>query len=118
MKKNKINLKLTACLVSLFIGIVLMILGNKSKYCLSFGMVFLAISSTLFSLYKAEENRETNKEIEQELEKIDETNIEHKYIEVELLKIQRKNNKKTAKVSFVFNMFAIIVVVLAIFAGI
>ena len=50
--KNKINFKLTAILVSLFIGFLLIVLGNKNKYCLSFGLIFLAIALLIYVVSK------------------------------------------------------------------
>lgn len=54
MFKNKFNLKLTLCLVSLFIGVLLIVLGNQVKVCLSFGLIFLGVAVEFFALYKIE----------------------------------------------------------------
>lgn len=50
--KKKFDFKLTAILVSLFIGFLLIILGNKNKYCLSFGFIMLGVSIILYSVDK------------------------------------------------------------------
>lgn len=46
---KKLNLLLTISLVSLFISIILIIVGNINIYCLSFGFLFLAIALGLFT---------------------------------------------------------------------
>ncbi len=48
--KFKFNLKLTICLVSLFVGFVLLIVGNQNKYCQSFGFFFLAVGIIFFAI--------------------------------------------------------------------
>lgn len=50
--KKRINLK-TIAIISLFIvGVVLLILGNKSKYCLGFGMIFLGAACFFYAFEK------------------------------------------------------------------
>lgn len=52
--KKEFNLKLTLFLVSLFIGLLLVIIGNSNKYCLCFGFVAMGISFGFYTLFKTE----------------------------------------------------------------
>ena len=69
--KKKFNVKLTALLVSLFISLIIIILGNKNKYCLSFGFILLGFCAGLFVLYNNEKTNQTISEIDQELDEIE-----------------------------------------------
>ena len=69
--KFKFNLKLTAFLVSLFIGLLLLILGNKNIFCLSFGLIIVGLSFVVFVLYFNSKAKETYAEIEKQIEDID-----------------------------------------------
>ena len=71
MKKFKFNLKLTAFLVSLFIGLLLVILGSKNKYCFSFGFIVIGISLIVLIGYNNEKIQNTITEIADELDEID-----------------------------------------------
>ena len=71
--KKKINFKLTFILVSLFIGFLLIVLGNKNKYCLSFGLIFLAIALLIYVVSKYQQINQALVEIQIA---IDETEIE------------------------------------------
>ena len=62
--KRKINFKLTFTLVSLFIGFLLVVLGNKNKYCLSFGFIFLAIALIIYIVGKYQQINKALIEIE------------------------------------------------------
>ena len=87
--KKKINFKLTFTLVSLFIGFLLIVLGNKNKYCLSFGLIFLAIALLIYLLGKYQQINQALIELETA---IDETNVEDFDVLMEL-----SNQKKTLK---------------------
>lgn len=72
--KNKINFKLTAVLVSLFIGFLLIVLGNKNKYCLSFGFVVLGFAIGMYATFKRKDLDDainnTNAQIDEEEEQV------------------------------------------------
>lgn len=69
--KKKFNFKLTALLVSLFISLILIILGNSNKYCLSFGFILLGLAAALYVLYNNEKTLHEIDEINKELDEID-----------------------------------------------
>ncbi len=71
--KIKLNAKLTAFLVSLFISLIIIILGNKNKYCLSFGFVALAVSMVIFAKYNKERTQKMLDEIDNEIEELEES---------------------------------------------
>ena len=106
--KNKINFKLTAILVSLFIGFLLSVLGNKNNYCISFGLIFLAIALLIYITDKYKKISQALIEIEVA---IDETETEDFDIVIELIK-QKKRLKKqksfTCGMCFCFAIFLII----------
>ena len=71
MKKNKFNLKLTAFLVSLFLSLLLVILGGKNKYCLAFGFIMMGISLELFILYSNEKMQIELSQINEDIDEVD-----------------------------------------------
>lgn len=106
--KNKINFKLTAILVSLFIGFLLIVLGNKNKYCLSFGLIFLAIALLIYITDKYKKISQAIIEVDIAIE---ETEMEDFDIIMELTK-QKKMLKKqkgfTCIMCFCFAAFLIV----------
>lgn len=97
MKKN-FNLKLTAFLVSLFISMLVLILGSNNKYCLSFGFMLMGFSLYLFYMYSKEKSDNQLIEIEERMEELDQTSEENeetmfalKQLAVETKKIIKKN---------------------------
>ena len=71
-KNFKFNLKLTAFLVSLFVALLLLILGNKNQYCLSFGLILLGASLVAFVFYATDKINNELLEIEKEIDELDE----------------------------------------------
>lgn len=116
--KFKFNLKLTAFLVSLFIGLLLVILGNRSIYCLSFGFIFIAISLEFFVYYANEKTSKSISELKQEIDEVDadeELDNEDKvYILKQLYLRERKLSKSKKRVSIVFSICALSLVILGI----
>lgn len=108
--KNKINFKLTFILVSLFMGFLLIVLGNKNKYCLSFGLIFLAIALLIYIVGKYKQINQALVEIELA---IDEVEVEDSVIIMELIS-QKKMLKKQK--GFTCTMSAVFAVLLIIFA--
>ena len=113
--KKKINFKLTFTLVSLFIGFLLIVLGNKNKYCLSFGLIFLAVALLIYITDKYQKIKQALIEIEIA---IDETDIEDFDVLIELEK-QKKMLKKqksfTCVMCFCFAVFIIIGAIINLF---
>ena len=69
--KFKFNFKLTAFLVSLFIGLLLVILGSYNKYCLSFGFIILGCSVELFIRFQNEKITTSLAELEQQIDELE-----------------------------------------------
>ena len=88
--KKKIDFKLTTILVSLFIGFLLVVLGNENKYCLSFGLIFLAVALLVYISDKYKKISQAIIEVEMAIE---ETEVEDFDIIMELTK-QKKMLKK------------------------
>ena len=116
--KRKFNFKLTIFLVSLFLGLLLTILGSKNSYCLSFGLIVLGISLALFVWYNDEQTTKSLSELEQEIDEITSVDIEDEELEKEriyilgrLLIAQKKLIKKKKSVLITFSLcgFALIV---------
>lgn len=117
--KRKFNFKLTIFLVSLFLGLLLTILGGKSYYCLSFGLIMLGISLALFVWYNDEQTTKNLGEIEQEIDEITSVDIEDEELEKEriyilgqLLTAQKKLIKKKKSVLITFSLCGFALVVL------
>ena len=71
MKKFKFNYKLTISLVSLFISLLLIILGNKNYYCLSFGFIIMGLAIAFYAMYKTDKFNEVILEINNEIDELD-----------------------------------------------
>jgi hypothetical protein len=121
--KFKFNLKLTIFLVSLFVSLLLLILGGANKFCLSFGLMALGGAMFAFLWYNMEKIQnaliETNEKINEfdEIEEVDtgevsEVEIEERvYVEKALYSHQKFLNKKKRSLAIMFGMcgFALIV---------
>lgn len=106
--KKEFNIKLTAFLVSLFIGLLLIILGNKNKYCLGFGLIVLGISLGLYMLYKIEI---FDGQIRELMEKAEELTVDQWMEKSDSNRDIYKIRKQKGKMSFLFGFtgFALIV---------
>lgn len=110
MKNFKINYKLTISLVSLFISLLLIILGNKNKYCLSFGFILMGVSVGFYTLYKGEKFDEAIVEVYNDIEETEEQNeFELKQLSKELKKLTKQKKR--------FNFMFYFSAVLLIFVG-
>ena len=107
--KKKFNLKLTAMLVSLFIGLLLVILVNKNKYCLSFGFIILGLTLGYYTMNKV---RNLNEEIRLVDQEIDETDIEEFHLINELTNYKRKLKKQKNFGCTMFFVCAVLLVIL------
>ena len=113
--KFKFNLKLTAFMVSLFISLLLVILGSNNLYCLSFGFIVMGASLFLFVWYMNEkiENAliEVNKAIDEitnyedfEEDETDAEIAEEAYVLQQLYVRQKQLIKKKRSVKTVFTL--------------
>lgn len=121
--KKKLNVKLTACLVSLFIGLILLILGNKNKYCLAFGFIVLAFGVVLYVLFKQDKLNELLNEVKLQKEETEDTIAKNEeeqkqkdYILKELKKIKAKTEKQKGRLQVVFYLCAFLLLLAGIFA--
>lgn len=112
--KTKFNLKLTASLVSLFIALVLVIVGNKNRYCLSFGFILLGVAIALFAFYQLDRINAALIEINNEIE----DNQNDEFAIKQLLKESVALNKKKRSVSATFFLCAALLVVVGFSFGI
>ena len=113
--KKKINFKLTFSLVSLFIGFLLIVLGNKNKYCLSFGLIFLASALLLYLFDKYKKINDAMIELDV---LIDETDIQDfdKITELsEQKRVLKKQKSFTCSMCFVFAFLLILVAFVNLF---
>ena len=71
--KKKFDFKLTACLVSLFIGVILLVFSDGKTALISCGLVLMAVSLFFFAKIKSKKMENililTEIEIDEELEK-------------------------------------------------
>lgn len=88
---KKLSLQLTISLVSLFISLILTILGNQNKYCLSFGFIFFAVAIVLFAVDRCIYTAKTIKQMKQDVEdyEIDDVTLFEMEAEIKTLKKQR-----------------------------
>ena len=110
MKKN-FNLKLTLSLVSLFVSLLLIILGNKNTYCLSFGFILLGIALAIYAMNKAEQIDSAIIEVANEIE---ETPIENVFAQQELAIEMKKYKKQKSKLNVTFYLCAVLLVIVGI----
>ena len=105
--------------MSLFLSVLLILLGGKNKYCLSFGIVFLGIAIVLFSLYASEKQRNALIELNKTIDEVDideELDEEEKvYILQQLYIRQKKLTKQEKRMKIVSVLFGFAVIVLGIF---
>ena len=110
--KFKFNIKLTICLVSLFVGFILLIVGNQNKYCQSFGFFFLSVGIVFFAIdrtNKIDKRRiEIDKILDNEKELDDEQLLE---INAEFSKLY----KQRKRVKIVSYLSAILFIIVGIF---
>ena len=104
--KFKFNFKLIIALLSLFLSLILVILGSKNKYCLSFGFIVLGVSIELFMIHL---NTKYKKELIELAEEIDEVDIsgeleeeEKVYILQQLYLRQKQITRKNKRTNLVF----------------
>ncbi len=105
---KKFDLKLTGFLVSLFIGLLLMILGNKNAYCLSFGLILIAIGLVFYALHANDKTKQDLESIDKQLD-----NTDDDYEIRELRKAERKIKKNLKGINVLFYVSAAFLVILS-----
>lgn len=115
--KYKFNIKLTAFLVSLFLGLLLLILGSKNSYCLSFGALILAASFVLYVFYNNEKIDANIRNIEDSIDEVsaaEDIEIEDLgYILKELKNSKNMLLRRKKRVIILFYFCAILLVIVA-----
>lgn len=109
MKKN-FNLKLTAFLVSLFIGLVLVVLGSKFNVCLAIGLILLSLSLPIYVLYDKEKIESTLIEVSAQIEELSDVSLADNpdvvYALRELYTLESKLVKRKRKIATTFYLCA------------
>lgn len=108
---KKLNLKLTLILVSLFISLILLILGGslKNNFCLCFGMIFLSLALVVFLVGEMQKLSDMQRQMQLEAESVE---TEEEYLQLKLAQKEMKKQKKM--LIFGGFAFAIILFVLGI----
>ena len=125
--KFKFNFKLTIFLVSLFVGLLLLILGNENKYCLSFGFIVVGLSLEFFVWYYLEKLEQYSNEINTKIDEIEAEEIEFDDEELEELKeeetvyalkqlyiAQKKIKKKKRSVKILFTLCGALLAIIGV----
>ena len=120
MKNFKINFKLTGFLVSLFLSLLLLILGSGNKYCLSFGFMALGGSLELFFWYNNEKMQNYLNEINQEIDNVETfeelNDMEKAYILQQLYTTKKKIEKKKKSSNIGFSVLGGVLVIVGFVA--
>ena len=118
--KFKFNLKLTSFLVSLFLGLLLVVLGSKNKYCLSFGFMVLGVSMFFLIWYNNEKTALMLTEVSQQIDTLEAENYvieddeEYVYVMKQLYG-RKKYLTKHKKISLImFALFGVALIILGI----
>lgn len=109
---KKLNLRLTASLVSFVISLIFLVCIRYSKICVFFACLFMAFCLVLFTLYRHEQFEKTLQATEDDLS---ENPAEDDEVE-EIEKLKKKLTKKNRRVDFAFYTCAFLLVVAGIFA--
>ena len=109
--KKKFDFKLTAFLVSLFIGLLIVILGNKNDYWLSFGFIVLGLSMGIYVMFKSTEINDAIKELEDQLEEL---SAQEEFQMKQIIKAQNKLKRQRRSVNFVFYTCGVMFIVLGV----
>ncbi len=111
--KKKFDFKLTACLVSLFIGLGLLIFFSKVKAVFFISLLLIALSVFFFAKIRVAKINNilqlTEKEIEEELEQDDSDML----LVAEVYKDMDKLKKQKRSMNITFNLFSILLVIVA-----
>ena len=89
-------------------SLLLIIIGNKNNYCLSFGFILMGVAIAFYAIYKTEKFNQTLLEIDNEMEELGEED------EFELKQLNRERKKFTAqkrRFNFTFYLCAFLLVI-------
>lgn len=114
---KRLDYKLTIATVSLFVSLILLILGGflKNNYCLCFGLFFASIAMISFSFKEFGRLNELEKSILQETEE-DYTMSDNALLELGLtLKTIKKQRKIVIWGGFAFSLLLIVVGIACLF---
>lgn len=118
--KFKFNFKLTIFLVSLFIALMLIVLGRGNKFCQSFGLIFIGVALFIFAWYFNDVIYKSLVEVDKQikdLEKDDELSEEEtQYAYKQLYARQGLLYKKKKSVAILFSLTGGFIIVLSIVA--
>ena len=106
--KKKFNYKLTISLVSLFISLLLIIIGNKNNYCLSFGFILMGVAIAFYAMHKTETFNDTLVEINNDLQQTEEENV---FAIKELEKERKRFIRQKRRFNFTFYLCAVLLVI-------
>ena len=113
--KFKFNLKLTAFLVSLFIGLLLIILGSNIKLCFSFGFVAIGVSLFFFVVYFQERTQrmliEVNEKLEQTYDDKELAEEDRLYVLAQLGLQQKYLNKQQKRINLLFSITGVVLII-------
>ena len=117
--KFKFNFKLIIAMLSLFSSLILVILGSKNNYCLSFGFMLLGISIELFMIYLNEKYKNELIKLAEEIDEVDTSEDldeeEKVYILQQLYLRQKHITKKNKRTNFVFATCGALMILLGVF---
>ncbi len=108
---KKWNWKLTLCLVSLFVSLILIIFGNSNKYCLAVGLICLGVSIGLYAFYRLKIYDDNIKDVTEELTNAD---IDDEEIIIGFREELKKLKKERLSLRLSFFICAILLVILGI----
>lgn len=109
--KKQFELRHIAILALFLAGLILMILGNKSKYCLGFGMISLGCALLLYSIEKVREINQRDFELSQDFSEYQGSDI---FVLEEYNRQTRLYRKQSFRTRIVFYLFAGLLIVLGI----
>ena len=125
--KFKFNLKLTAFLVSLFLSLLLVILGSKNQYCLAFGFILMGISFGFFIWFNNEKIEIALQDTENQIDVLEDeeneyeelmglSDNEREYMAQQLYFAQIKLQKKKKSTSIMFSICGVALIILGFIA--
>lgn len=109
---KKLNLRLTASLVSFVVSLIFLVCISYSKVCIFFACLFMAFCLVLFTLYRHEQFQKTLQATEEDL---NENPAEDDEIE-EIEKLKKKLTKKNRRIDFAFYICAFLLLVAGVLA--
>ncbi len=116
MKKITFNFKLTVFLVSLFVALLLIILGGKNNVCLCFGFIVLGLSLGAFSWCLTEKTQKVLMEIDEQIAEIglnesQDENVKD-FMIMELSDEQKKIKKRNKRTWILFTLTGALIALL------